>query len=136
MKFIDTSGRVHNKSIRPDEYPMRETSKSQGQKKLGQFLLDKFPSCAILEEYPCWGDNLSLDFFIPSMKMAFEFNGAQHDEFNQHFHGDRMGFANSQKRDVRKARWCSINNIKLVVIWDRDFENIGNIIREQLYGTD
>lgn len=135
MKFVDTKGRIHNKSIRPDEYPIREQSKSQGQKKLGEYLRQQFSSCAILEEYPCWGEDLNLDFFIPSMKMAFEFNGAQHDEFNPHFHGDRSGFANSQRRDLRKINWCRTNNIKLVYVYSQDFDNIGKIIREQLYGN-
>lgn len=130
MKFVDLSGRIHSKNIKPSDYPIRPISKSAGQKKLGEAIQRIFPpSMGIMEEYPCWGEQLYLDFFIPGLMMAFEFNGSQHDEFNPFFHGDRSGFANEQRRDQRKAKWCELNKIRLITLSDIDLENLEEVIK-------
>jgi len=75
-----------------------------------------YPSYSILEEFGIPDSRLSLDFFIPSLRLAFEFQGVQHDEFNKHFHGDSGGFKRQQKRDAQKAAWCDMNDIRLIEI--------------------
>jgi hypothetical protein len=70
----------------------------------------------ILEEFPLPGERLWLDFFMPHHKLAFEYQGKQHDEFVKLFHGDKSGFQKSQERDIRKREWCQLNEITLVEI--------------------
>ena len=70
----------------------------------------------ILEEFSIPEERLFLDFYIPHLSLAFEFQGMQHDEFNKFFHGDKDGFERSKKRDGRKREWCDINNITLIEV--------------------
>jgi hypothetical protein len=70
----------------------------------------------LLEEFPIPDERLFLDFYMPHHKLAFEFQGDQHDTFNKFFHGDKSGFERSQARDQRKKAWCVLNEIMLVEV--------------------
>ena len=129
MKFIDINGREHNKSL--SKYERKKESKSKGQQRLGDELEQLFPNVKILEEVPCFGTRLKIDFFMPSVKIAFEFDGRQHEEFNEFFHGNKLQFAKSQLNDMKKHHWCEINKIILIRIKEDDFENLQEIIYER-----
>jgi very-short-patch-repair endonuclease len=78
-----------------------------------------------LEEFPLPGEGLYLDFFLPSHMIAIEVQGTQHTKYNPFFHKDRAAFLDGQKRDRRKASWCEINKIRLVLIdYNETTENI------------
>jgi hypothetical protein len=72
----------------------------------------------LLEEFPIPEERLFLDFYMPHHKLAFEFQGVQHDNFNKFFHGDKGGFERSKGRDQRKREWCVINEILLIEVRD------------------
>jgi len=120
MKFIDTNGKIHRKNI--TKYKKKQSSKSKGQTKLGEILENIYPNVPIYEEVPCFGEKLFLDFFIPSIKIALEFNGIQHDKYVYHFHRTRIRFLDSLERDCRKQQWCDINNIALLIIKEEDLK--------------
>lgn len=73
----------------------------------------------VLTEYVV-GENLRLDFFLPSFKLGFEYHGVQHRKYVEHFHGSAAGFAESQQRDSRKIELCLMQGIHLVSVWDNE----------------
>ena len=82
-----------------------------------------YNSYRILEEVKLPGSTethkrsvLYLDFFIPSISLALEVHGQQHYEFCQFFHKGKVDFLKAQTRDEDKARWCELNNIKLIIL--------------------
>jgi len=119
LKFKGLDGRIYSKNINLDKHGLKEQSKSDAQHSVGKILSEMFPLCGILEEFPCFGTSgLHLDFFIPSLKIAFEYNGPQHEHFIQHFHKTKERFVRGKLNDDRKHRWCLLNGIKLIIIDD------------------
>jgi hypothetical protein len=66
------------------------------------------------------GNKLYWDFFIRELKVAVECHGRQHYEFVEHFHGDRMGFIQGQRRDRMKKDYAIENDIAMVEISYKD----------------
>ena len=63
------------------------------------------------------GANLELDAYCEELKLAFEYNGLQHDEFIPHFHNNNIeNFKNLQLRDKKKIELCIEHKIKLIII--------------------
>jgi hypothetical protein len=119
MKLITLENKEVVVSTKRSDYPMRSEarSKSIGQFNLGQVLLEIYGSNAIiLEEFTIPGSRLSVDFFMPHFKVAFEFQGIQHDKFNSFFHQTKNEFKKQKERDVRTKQWCDLNDITLVEI--------------------
>ena len=73
------------------------------------FVLD-----TVCEEVPLPGTKLTFDFYLPQRQVAIECQGEQHYKYIPHFHGSRMGFLNSRRRDMDKRDWCDINGISLI----------------------
>jgi len=122
--------------ILPERYPVRsrDKSKSAGQYLLGRIIRSIYGQQAILlEEFPVVGEHLWLDFFLPHYKLAFEYQGIQHDKFNKFFHTDKKGFQNSKARDERKRLWCEVNEIILIEVRDNpSVEDILQMIQEAM----
>lgn len=118
MKFIDTKGREHSIDIRPSRWQVKAEGAGRGkfQTLVGSILEELFPGDIVLEEFPCCGERLFLDFFLPRRKLAVEVQGRQHREFVAFFHNTMADFKAQQKRDKVKEEWCKINEIKLVKI--------------------
>lgn len=90
---------------------------SKGAQKLEDYLREIFGhNIPILREYPV-GDRLRLDFYIPDLKIGFEYHGIQHSTFNSFFYKDEGEFREAKKRDVYKAQFCAEQNIAFVEIW-------------------
>jgi hypothetical protein len=131
LKFIDTRGREHKVDIRPSRWKKKEVGSGRGlfQSKVGDILEDKYPADIILEEFPCSGEGLFLDFFLPRSKIAVEVQGPQHKKFVAFFHNTKADFQKQVQRDKRKESWCEINEIRLIKIdWGEKEENIKNVL--------
>lgn len=90
---------------------------SQGADNLLTLLHQAFGERAIiLSEYNV-GQNLFLDFYIPSLRLGFEYHGRQHREYVEHFHGNAAGFTASKLRDATKIQLCRDQGIGIVVFW-------------------
>ena len=70
-----------------------------------------------------------LDIFIPSLKVAIEYQGMQHDEPIDSF-GGLDAFLKNKERDELKKELCQENGIKL--IYAREGYNLADIISEIL----
>jgi len=78
---------------------------------------------------PITTKKLPFDFFIPKLNICIEYDGEQHFK--------KMRFKNSnlkeiQYRDELKNRFCKNNNIKLLRISYKNFNNIKTIINEKI----
>lgn len=130
MKFVGLDGRIYGIDPYNNVIPRQ---RSEGQNKLLELLIEALPSYKIIEEFQCPGTrNLRLDFYLPALSIAFEFDGRQHKEYVPHFHKNRVGFARSQNNDNDKQQWCEINQITLVRFQDKELnkKDFGNKIRE------
>lgn len=118
MRFIDLNGRSHTMDIRPSAWPRRskEDSRSYFQWSVGEVLARQYPNEIILEEFPCCGEHLTLDFFLPRKRLAIEAQGQQHGTFNPFYHADKGALKAQCVRDRRKAEWCEVNSIRLITV--------------------
>lgn len=83
---------------------------------------------------PVTGTFLELDMFNDELKLAVEYNGAQHDKYNKFMHqGSREKFQAQQYRDYIKKQLCEENNVFLVVVpYTIKIEKIENFLIEKL----
>tara|TARA_B100000035_G_scaffold44583_1_gene33575 strand:- start:3 stop:413 length:411 start_codon:yes stop_codon:yes gene_type:complete len=107
-------------------------SRSKIQFNAKQFLKQYWNKHIVFEEFPVAGTKLSLDFYNANKKIAIEVQGKQHTKYVPFFHGkNKINYLNQLKRDQDKLKFCEINDIQLVEIYDGDelneklFENFG-----------
>ena len=67
----------------------------------------------IREAHTDWLGSQRLDFFIPALSLAIEYQGEQHFKPVERF-GGQAAFRESQLRDARKRRLCKENGVRLV----------------------
>lgn len=86
-------------------------------------LKEIYHSYRILEEVKLPGSTalnrksvLYLDFYIPSIKRAFEVHGEQHYEYFPFFHKSKADFLKAKARDEDKIEWCQLNDIDIVIL--------------------
>lgn len=91
---------------------------SRGQRQVFNFVREICPD-AILE-HPL--DRYLLDIFVPSKNLAIEFNG-------WYWHSD---LANRHEATLEKYRLCSKLGIRLIVVWDFDWEQRRSIWESKL----
>jgi hypothetical protein len=65
---------------------------------------------------PKTGRNLELDMFNEQLKLAFEYNGAQHVQYTPYYHNSREDFDKQVERDKLKNHICKQNGITLISI--------------------
>ena len=60
--------------------------------------------------------NLELDCYNPELRLAIEYNGAQHYKFIPYFHKNREAFLNQKYRDEMKKYKCKDMGIVLIEV--------------------
>lgn len=126
MKFKDLDGNIVSKDI--GRYKWTGRAASEGERSLGEKLRDLFPAITIYSQLPCVGTKLKLDYYIFDLKMAFEFDGRQHEELVVHYHGNKKGFERAQERDREKEEWCDINDITLIRVTTKELDKLAEKI--------
>ena len=97
-------------------------TKKKSEKCLGEILAEIFPEYKFKKIRPDWiknkkGNNLELDFYNEELKLAFEYQGIQHEQYVQFFHqGDINNFYKQQEHDRIKKQVCEKIGIKLICI--------------------
>lgn len=87
---------------------------------------------AIYQYRAAWLGKQSLDVFVPSLKIGFEYQGIQHFQPVDHFGGD-MGFAEVQRRDQLKKITCENNGIE-IIYWLYDEPVNLKVLKKKLDG--
>ena len=81
-------------------------------------LIHKHYPDAIYQYRTKWLGQQSLDVYIPSLKIAFEYQGIQH--FNPvNYFGGEQKFKELQERDLRKFLLCKKNGVH-IIYWNYD----------------
>jgi very-short-patch-repair endonuclease len=135
MEFITLT----NKKRKPrnlKNYLINWTSQSRSkfQAEVKKFLKQYWLHNIVFEEFPIVGTRLSLDFYNANKRIAIEVQGRQHTKYVEFFHQNRMNFLSQLKRDQNKERFCELNDIVLVTIYENDeinrylFESQGVIL--------
>lgn len=117
MVLLDINGRPTKVTITKKTNPIRgRMSRSDVQYRVGVKLIDILPNDDIFEEVNIPGSSMTLDFYIPSRKVAIEVDGEQHGGYNSFFHGQvgSMKYTNQVIRDTTKNNWCEVNGIRLI----------------------
>lgn len=110
-------------------------SRSKIQYNAKQFLKKYWSNHIVFEEFPVAGSRLSLDFYNANKKIAIEVQGGQHTKYVPFFHGkNKINYINQLRRDQDKLKFCELNDIQLIEIYDGDevneklFESFGVIL--------
>ena len=72
---------------------------------------------------------LSYDFYLPKYNMLIEYQGEQHERAIDYFGGEKR-FKKQKEYDELKKKYAKDNNIKLLIIWYYDYNNIEYIINK------
>lgn len=106
---------------------------SKGERKIKQFLdlnnieyykQYKFKNCKFKRQLP-------FDFYLPNYNLLIEYDGKQHYIISS-FYGGIDSFIDTKIRDTIKNLYCKDNNIKLLRIPYWEFNNIENILSNNL----
>lgn len=89
----------------------------------------KFDKCVYKKPLP-----FDFAIFYPTteLKCVIEYDGEQHFKFVKHWHGDEEGFKLQQLKDKIKTDYCKNHNIKLIRIPYTEFDNIEQILKNNL----
>ena len=93
-------------------------------------LIVKYFNDAVYQYKDEWLGLQSLDVYIPSLKIAFEYQGEQHYNVSDFFGGEE-GLKNNQERDARKRALCLENGVTLIE-WRYDEEITKEILATKL----
>ena len=129
MKFKTLSGAIRRVSkIKKHLIDWDSKSRSKFQFNVKQFLEPYWNRHVVFEEFPVVGTKMSLDFFNANKKVAIEVQGAQHTKYVKFFHGGyKNNYIAQLDRDNQKLKFCEINEITLIEIYEKD------ILSEKLF---
>lgn len=88
---------------------------SKGSEELLKLVKELFPYQKVeLEHNVADRGALFVDIYLPALKVGFEYDGRQHFEFCEHFHGTRESFIQARRRDAAKDERCDELGITLI----------------------
>ncbi len=88
---------------------------SKGAEELLEIVRELFPNQRVeLEHNVVSQGALFLDIYLPRLNIAFEYDGVQHFEYNEHFHGNKENFLKARRRDNEKDEQCEQQGITLI----------------------
>lgn len=135
MQFLTLTNKRRNcKNAKNFLIKWKDPSRSKFQTNVKVFLQKYWSMDIVFEEFPIVGTRLTLDFYNANKKVAIEVQGRQHTQFIQFFHRDRLKYLSQLQRDRKKEKFCELNEIKLITIFDKDeinaelFESQGVIL--------
>ncbi|MED3562256.1 zinc-ribbon domain-containing protein [Bacillus xiapuensis] len=128
----------HKYEVSPDRFTQGsrcpQCNESKGEKKIREFL----NHCNITFEPQKEFDglvgvgrgNLSYDFYLSNQNILIEYQGEYHDGTARNQTDDELKI--QQEHDNRKRKYAKLNNINLLEIWHWDFNNIEEILKNEL----
>jgi len=120
----------HPKRKKRSYYKREEKCRNILQKYFGRRFIKIKPKWLI---YPKTGRKLELDGYCKELRLAFEYNGAQHYYYNPYHYKNRNQFKDQVSRDKWKYKRCKELGINVIIIpFDLQEEEIENYIFNQL----
>jgi very-short-patch-repair endonuclease len=124
MEFLSLSNKKQRcKNLKNYIIDWDAKSRSKFQTEVKNFLKSYWSNNVVFEEFPIVGTRLTLDFYNANKKVAIEVQGRQHTGFVKFFHSNRINFLHQLNRDEKKERFCELNKITLVTIYENDIIN-------------
>ena len=124
MEFLTlTNKKKRCKNLKQYIIDLDIDSRSKFQTSVKKFVKKYWFGNIVFEEFPIVGTRLTLDFYNANKKIAIEVQGRQHTQYVEFFHQDRINYLHQLKRDQAKEKFCELNNIKLVTIYENDIIN-------------
>ena len=99
--------------------PKESKGEAECRRVLQKYLRKPFANCRPdFLRNPVTGNrfNLELDCYDESLKLAVEYNGAQHYKYIPYFHKNKEAFLNQKYRDQMKRHLCIENRVNLIEI--------------------
>lgn len=131
-KHKDYSRIINNSHIYNFRCP--ECNYSKGERRIEKYLINnniKFITQKKFDNLIGIGRGLlSYDFYIPKLNLLIEFQGEFHDGSVPYQTEEEFKY--QQEHDRRKKEYAENNNINLLEIWYYDFDNIEEILNNQL----
>jgi len=104
----------------PGHTPKKESrGEAECRRVLQKYLQKPFPNCRpdFLRNPVTGGNyNLELDCYDKNLRLAVEYNGAQHYKYIPYFHKNKEAFLNQKYRDELKRHLCKENKIRLIEV--------------------
>jgi very-short-patch-repair endonuclease len=122
MIFYNSFG-AKKKLSSPHKYKINWDAgcRSKLQKEVKDLLYPFWFSDVVFEELPVVGTRMTIDFYNASKKIALEVDGAQHYQYNKHFHaGSRQNYLKQLCRDNEKEVFCEKNDITMIRVLQSD----------------
>ena len=135
MRLLNIHGKLIYKNVGKKRIKWAKKSRSKLQTSVKNFLEQFWKSHIVFEEFPVYGTRMAVDFLNATKKIAIEVNGRQHSEFVPFFHGTRLDYFKSIKRDVQKAEWLELNGYTLIELERKDIDELSLGYLEKLYGV-
>lgn len=101
----------------------RTNFSSKGEKELANFIRGLLPGEVILTTHRGITGAGEVDIYIPSMSLAFEFNGV-------YFHSDALG--RDKLSHYNKFRACERAGVRLVVVWEDDWRDRRTVVEKMV----
>lgn len=98
---------------------------SKGQKKLQKFLYPYLKSHIVLAEMRVPGSLWRFDIVDCNTHIIYEYSPeSHHNNYNEFFHHDRVGYSKSIISDFNKEEWANQNGFKVVHIIEDDLDKL------------
>lgn len=120
QRLYNINGRLISKNVSKYLIKWDAPSRSKIQFSVKQFLRTLWKNHIVFEEFCVFGSQLKVDFLNVTRKIAIEVDGSQHAEFNKFFHGNRLNYLKSIKRDFKKLEWLEKNKFQVINIVEED----------------
>jgi hypothetical protein len=104
--------------------------RSHGEREISKYLDKK--KIKYKQEFNIKVRSMRLDFFIPELNTAIEFDGIQHFQVYRRYTPDEETLKLRQQFDVDKTMYCIEKNIKLIRIHYESLNNINEILDKVL----
>lgn len=128
MRLKSLTGKDMYKNTNKYRVDWGKKSRSKIQKQIKEYCEKIWANEIVFEEFPVYGSRMTLDLFNATKKIAIEIQGAQHTAFNPFFHNnDRGKYLHQLKKDEKKLKFCEINGIVLIEIFEEEMKKIKTI---------
>ena len=133
MRLRTVDGILRNKNVTGRMIDWDKKSRSTFQKDVKDLLKPFWDLDVIYEEFPVYGTRYSLDFYNATRNIAIEVQGGQHTKYNPFFHNsNRQNFRHQLRIDESKRKFCELNNIHLIEIFEEERSKLSLAFIEKL----